>query len=82
MQMIKLEELIKLATILKENDYSNKNIEVVIKVKTNELLNKINEEIYFKNKTENSSPLTHVDEIILNINGIKFKYIVDDIEKI
>lgn len=78
MYVVKLDELIKLSTILKENDFSNKNLEIIVNVKSSELLNKINEEIYFKNKTDNSPPLTHVDEIILNMNGIKFKYIVGE----
>ena len=78
MQIVKLEELVKLSAILKENDFSNKGVEIIIKVKTNELLNKINEDIYFKNKTPDSPQLSHTDEIILNINGITFKYVVEE----
>lgn len=78
MQIVKLEDVIKMSTLLSENGFSDKNIEVILKVKTNELLNKINEDIYYKNKTNDSPPLGHTDEIILNVNGITFKYIVDE----
>lgn len=78
MQIIRLEDIIKLSSILKENNFNDNNIEVVIKVKTNELLNKINEEIYYKNKTPDSPPISHADEIILNVNGITFKYVVEE----
>jgi hypothetical protein len=78
MQIVKLEDIIKMSTLLSENGFSDKNIEVILKLKTNELLNKINEDIYYKNKTSDSPPLSHTDEIILNVNGITFKYVVDE----
>lgn len=77
MYIVKLDDLINLSNLLIENNYSDKVSEIIFNVKTNEILNKINEEIYFRNKTTDSPPLTHVDEILLNINNIKFKITVD-----
>ena len=78
MYIAKLDDLINLSNLLNENNYSDKVSEIIFKVKTNEILNKINEDIYFRNKTSDSPPLTHVDEILLNINNIKFKITVDN----
>lgn len=78
MQITKLENIIKLSEILKQNDFSNVNMEIIFKIKNIELLNRINEDIYYKNKTNDTPPIKHVDEIVLNINGIKFKYILDE----
>ena len=77
-QLIKLDNLIELSNLLLENGYSNDSMAIVINVHTNELLKKINEDIYYRNKEENSQPINeNVDEIDININGINFKYIKD-----
>ena len=77
-QLIKLDNLIELSNLLLENGYSNSDMTIVINVHTNELLKKINEDIYYRNKEENNQPINeNVDEIDLNINGINFKYIKD-----
>lgn len=77
MSIINIDELIKLSQFLVENDYHKKNITVNFGIKTRELLNRINEDIYYRN-TEKKETLKDVDEIILNINGITFKYVLDE----
>lgn len=77
MSIINIDELIKLSQFLIENDYHKKNITVNFGIKTRELLNRINEDIYYRN-TEKKETLKDVDEIILNINGITFKYVLDE----
>lgn len=75
MQLLKLNDLIKISELLAENNFNNKNITITIDVKTKELLNKINEDIYYRNDVnENNPPIKEVDEIVLNINGTTFKY--------
>lgn len=80
MQIVKLEDIVKLSQILNENGFANKDITINIGVKTPEMLNRINEEIYFRNSNKENS-LKIVDEIILNVGGYKYKYYVNNDEK-
>ena len=48
----KLEDIVKLSQILNENGFANKDITISIGVKTPEMLNRINEEIYFRNSNK------------------------------
>lgn len=72
----KLEDLFKIAECINKNGLNCEDITVNIKVKTPQLLNKLNEEFFFKNvKEDNESECPQsVDEIVLNINNITFKY--------
>lgn len=79
-KILTLDDIIKLSSLMHHNGFSGENITVSIGVKTLELLNKINEEIFYKNNkknTENNAP-QKVDEIVVNINGITFKYVLTD----
>ena len=79
MQIVKLEDIVKLSQILNENGFANKDITINIGVKTPEMLNRINEEIYFRNSNKENN-LKIVDEIILNVGGYKYKYYVNSEE--
>lgn len=79
MQIVKLEDIVKLSQILNENGFANKDITINIGVKTPEMLNRINEEIYFRNSNKENN-LKIVDEIILNVGGYKYKYYVNNVE--
>lgn len=79
MQIVKLEDIVKLSQILNENGFANKDITINIGVKTPEMLNRINEEIYFRNSNKENS-LKIVDEIILNVGGYTYKYYVNNKE--
>lgn len=73
-QFLKLNQLIDLSKLLNENGYSNLNFEIIIPIDSDALLNRINEDIFFRNGVNGDKP-THTDEIVLNINDIKFKYV-------
>lgn len=61
---------------IKNFDYNNINI--IIKTPP-EMINKINEDFYYRNNPNSSQvELDDVDEIDVNVNDIKFKYIVDN----
>lgn len=77
MQIVKLEDIVKLSQILNENGFANKDITINIGVKTPEMLNRINEEIYFRNSNKENN-LKIVDEIIINVGGYKYKYYVNN----
>lgn len=79
MQIVKLDDIVKLSQILNENGFANKDITINIGVKTPEMLNRINEEIYFRNSNKENN-LKIVDEIILNVGGYKYKYYVNNDE--
>jgi hypothetical protein len=79
MQIVKLEDIVKLSQILNENGFANKDITINIGVKTPEMLNRINEEIYFRNSNKENN-LKIVDEIILNVGGYTYKYYVNNSE--
>ena len=55
MQIVKLEDIVKLSQILNENGFANKDITINIGVKTLEMLNRINEEIYFRNSNKENN---------------------------
>lgn len=77
-QLIKLDNLIELSNLLLENGYSSNDMTIVINVHTEELLKRINEDIYYRNNKDNNTPINeNVEEINVNINDIKFKYIKD-----
>lgn len=80
--LFKIEEVAKIASVLNEKGYSNQGFDIVIPVPNIELLNKINEELYYKNNGKESGfDIERVDEINLNIYGISFKYVVCDDEQ-
>ena len=78
--ILKMDDIIKLSAIMSENGYSNNGLTVIIPVRTQGLLNKINEDFYYRNATEGDkkSHPESVDEIVVNINGITFKYILEN----
>lgn len=79
MQIVKIEDIIKLSKFLSENGFADKDITINIGVKTPEMLNRINEEIYFRNSNKENE-LKSVDEIILNVGGYTYKYYVNNKE--
>ena len=74
--IVKFTDLIKLSKILADNSFSNKGISISIEVKNKVILNKINEDIFFRNGGEGK--VEEVDEIDINVNGINFKYVVKE----
>jgi hypothetical protein len=79
MQIVKIEDIMKLSKFLSENGFADKDITINIGVKTPEMLNRINEEIYFRNSNKENE-LKSVDEIILNVGGYTYKYYVNNKE--
>lgn len=79
MQIVKIEDIMKLSKFLSENGFTDKDITINIGVKTPEMLNRINEEIYFRNSNKENE-LKSVDEIILNVGGYTYKYYVNNKE--
>ena len=78
MATIDIEEIIKISSIIKENinkdmDLSSLEVNIYVDKKT---LRKMNEELYYRNNSVGEPEET--DEIIVNINDIKFRYVVKE----
>lgn len=77
--LLKLDDLIELSNLLIKNGFTNNDLTIVIEVHTDELMKKINEELYFKSRTEenNNEPINvnSVQEINVNIGDVKYKYV-------
>lgn len=77
-KLLKLDNLIELSNLLLKNGYSNEDMTIVIGVHTDELMKKINEELYFKSRTDDNGgdPIVNdVKEIDVNVGNVKYKYV-------
>lgn len=73
-KILTLSDLFEIEKFFSKNGYSG--IEVVIKVETQEMLNKINEQFYY---TINQEGFPESDSVVcVNIRDTLFKYIVDE----
>lgn len=80
-KILKIEDAIKISNILTEYGYNDFGLVINTTIHSKELLNKLNQDFYYRDKAnKNSGNIEPVDEIILNISGITFKYVAD-IEK-
>lgn len=78
-RVLKFEDILKISAILEENGFSDANMTVVLGVASQALLNKINEDLFIRNKGENDSEIkSNVSEIDVNVNNINFKYVLTD----
>lgn len=70
----RLNQLIEIADVLNEHNdkFDYTSMEITFTVPPS-MINKLNEDIYYRNNTE-GEPEENIDEIKLNIHGIKFKY--------
>lgn len=75
--LFKLDNLIELSNLLLKNGFSNDDMVISIHVHSDELMHKINEELYYKSSEENKEtlPQDNIDEIDVNVGGIKYKYV-------
>jgi len=74
--VISSDDLVKISELLAENGYSSTDITVVINVRSNEILKRINDDFYYRNNDGGTPP--DVDEINVNVGGINFKYVVEE----
>lgn len=67
-----INELNSLYNVFMEAKFPVDNIEVVIKVPTSDLLNRINSDFYYRNGGEGE--IDYTEEINVNVNNLKVKY--------
>jgi hypothetical protein len=73
--VLKYEDLVKIAKFLNENEYDNGNIDIVMYIETQERLNLLNLE-YFKlnNKNEKYQNIGDISDINIKIGNVNFIY--------
>ena len=73
--VLKYEDLVKIAKFLNENEYDNGNIDIVMYIETQERLNLLNLE-YFKlnNKNEKYQNIGNISDINIKIGNVNFIY--------
>lgn len=72
-RLLKLNDIAKIASSLIEMGYKDSGLSVSIPIRTQIMLNKINDEM-FKKFGINENKVTDVSEVNLNIMGINFRY--------
>lgn len=82
-KILKLEDLLKLSSVLnnetmREYDYDLSNMTMTFSVDET-TLRKVNEEIFFSNN--NTGTPEDVDEIVINVNNVHFKYVLEEEEE-
>lgn len=70
--MLKINDLRKIWHFLHENHYDEFIDEITIKLGSQELLNKLNEEFFYSDEGNKDSKCENVDEFSVNIGFIKY----------
>ena len=77
-KILKIEDIIKIAEAIADAGYIENKLIIDIGVKTQKLLNRINEDYFLRNKEEKKEKTANVDEVNVTINNIRFRYYLDD----
>lgn len=75
-KVLKLDDLARIYAAIDDEGYGDCGLEIILRVRNKEILNKVNEQFYYEDRKEGTPPDT--DEVIVTIGGMTFKYIVDD----
>ena len=71
----KYDDLLKIEEFLRENELDSGNLSVVIYIQTQERLNRINKDYYYKANPQGEGPLDqNVDNVNIQIGNVTFKY--------
>lgn len=76
MQIIKYDDVLKIASFLKENGYDKYGLTISSVIETKDMLNKINEDFYYRIYGNNNEKPMYSDEINISVEGINFNYIL------
>lgn len=71
---MKIDNLYKIADFLNEEGLSDDNLEIKIKLSDKNELNRLNDDIYYRNTERKENEITNVDEIHLKIYGTHFVF--------
>ena len=73
-RLIKYDEAVKIATIIKENGLDYLDFLILTEVDDKRILDKINEDYFYVTPENREKKPEYGDEVVVNIDGIKFIY--------
>jgi hypothetical protein len=76
-RVITKKDLYAIQEALEDAGYGDCGLEVLIKVRTRDILNKVNEEFYYSSN-DGGTPPDNVNKIVVTVKGVKFRYEADD----
>ena len=80
----KYDDLLKIEEFLRENELDNGNLSVVLYIQTQERLNRINKDYYYKANPQGECPLDQdIDKVNITndwSNGVKIEFVTDSEE--
>lgn len=73
-RLIKYDEAVKIATIIKENGLDYLDFSILTEVDNKRILDKINEDYFYVTPENSEKKPEYGDEVVVNIDGIRFIY--------
>ena len=77
-RLLTKEDIYTIQELLDDAGYGDCGLEILIKVRTRDILNKVNEEFYYGSEGNESAPPDDVDKVVVVMGGVKFRYELDD----
>jgi hypothetical protein len=76
MQYLTHKDLLKITGFLYDNDYIDCGITIETEIATKEMLDKINEDFFYRyvKQEDNDLKPEYGDVVTINMNGVKFRY--------
>lgn len=78
MSILKYEDVVKITQFLHDNGYDGYPIVIENKVRTKAILDKVNEEYFYRSNPDTEATPDQCDEVNINVNGYTFKYTVSE----
>lgn len=78
---LSISDILSIAKYMDENGLIGNNITININVDSKETLRKLNEDFYYRLNTVDENVDFDNDEFIVNVCGLKFKYMLTDEDK-
>ena len=77
--VLKYDDLLKIESFLRENEMDNGNLSVVMYIETQERLNRINKDYYYKANPGGTNPLEQdVENVNIKVGNVTFTYKLRD----
>lgn len=77
-KILKYDDLLKISNLLIENGCNYDNITVEIGIHTQKMIDRINDDFFYRTGAKNEAKVNDVSEINITLNDVKFRYICDE----
>lgn len=81
-QILTVDDLIKISSVLQNNilnEYDTSNLQITLNV-DEKTMKMVNENIFYSNNPNTNQKPEETDEILINVNNIHFKYVINEEE--